>query len=263
MKPLDPNPAAIVCEIDSLSQLAAQINGAYASGVESTLKGLTYYKQVGVMLTRAKVKCGHGHWLSWVAKNLKFSDRQARKYMRLAREWDPVKSELNSDLEGALRMISEDPPDEPERCHKKLKINPTFQTLWPPRTDDELQRLEKQLLAEGIWNPIVYWQETGDILDGMLRFAIAQKHGLPYRTTRLSFATEEEAIEWIVDNQLARLNLTDEQRAYYIGKKYLAEKQPHGGQQPGEGMAQNEPSGSTAEKVAAETGVSQAKETDK
>jgi hypothetical protein len=38
----------------------------------------------------------------------------------------------------------------------KLKINPTFQALLPPQTDDVLQGLEKQLLAEGICAPIVY-----------------------------------------------------------------------------------------------------------
>jgi hypothetical protein len=141
----------------------------------------------------------------------------------------------------------------------KLKINPTFQAVLPPQTDDELQRLEKQLLAEGIREPIVYWQETGDILDGHTRYKIAQKKDLPYTTKRLSFATEEEAMEWIINNQLARRNLTDEQRMYFIGKKYLAAKETHGGDHP-KATVQNEqlPKSTqpTRDKVAAETGVS-------
>lgn len=133
----------------------------------------------------------------------------------------------------------------------KLKVNPTFHDLLPPKSDEEKAALEAQLVAEGIREPIVYWAETGDILDGHNRYEIAQNHELNYATKRLSFAHEEQAVEWIVQNQLNRRNLTDEQRRYFIGKLYLKAKEsekPHG-----EALE-----GDTAKAVAKQAGVSRA-----
>jgi hypothetical protein len=36
------------------------------------------------------------------------------------------------------------------------------------------------------------------------------------------------AENWIIDNQLSRRNITDDQRAYLIGKRYKEEKKEHG-----------------------------------
>jgi hypothetical protein len=58
--------------------------------------------------------------------------------------------------------------------------------------------------------------------------------------------------QWKIDNQLSRRNLTPEQRAYYIGRKYLAKKK-----EPAHSpVGHFEPSGRTVEKTAAETGES-------
>lgn len=111
MMPSDSSIPALVRQVDSLSELAGQINAEHESGMEATRNGIIYFRQVGAMLRRAKAKCGHGQWLSWVAKNLAFSDRQARKYMQLDREWDQVKSELSSDLTGAFRILTNDTRD--------------------------------------------------------------------------------------------------------------------------------------------------------
>src|SRR5262249_47044290 len=50
----------------------------------------------------------------------------------------------------------------------------------------------------------------------------------------IPFDSREAAMQWVIDNQLARRNLTDERRAYYIGKEYLNKKRSnslhfHGG----------------------------------
>src|SRR5438105_15739869 len=102
MNALNLNPPAIVREVDSLSQLASQINGAHAAGQKAFRDGLTFARQIGAMLRIAKEKCGHRNWLPRVAKRLTFSDRQDRKYMRLDREGDRVKSELSSELNAVL-----------------------------------------------------------------------------------------------------------------------------------------------------------------
>lgn len=72
--------------------------------------------------------------------------------------------------------------------------------------------------------PIAVW---GDIIvDGHNRYRIARGYGdIPFSTTQLTFANRHEAIAWICKNQLGRRNLSDEQKAYLLGKRYSAEKQ--------------------------------------
>jgi ParB family chromosome partitioning protein len=94
----------------NLGELAARINAEHQAGEKALREGLEHFRVVGEMLLQAKNRCGHGRWLRWVAENLCFGDRQARKYMRLARKWGKLKSELGSDLSlaDALRSLTEE-----------------------------------------------------------------------------------------------------------------------------------------------------------
>ena len=106
-----------------------------------------------------------------------------------------------------------------------LKIDPEFEKVIPPLTKDEYHQLEENILDDGrIMMPIAVW---GDIIvDGHNRYRIARKYGdIPFSTTQLDFANRYEAIAWICKNQLGRRNLSDEQKAYLLGKRYSAEKQ--------------------------------------
>jgi ParB family chromosome partitioning protein len=93
----------------SLAELAARINAEYQAGEGATRRGLEHFRAAGDLLIRAKDRCGHGRWLGWVRKHLRFGDRQARKYMRLAREWRQVKSasDADSSIDAALRLLAE------------------------------------------------------------------------------------------------------------------------------------------------------------
>jgi hypothetical protein len=71
----------------------------------------------------------------------------------------------------------------------------------------------------------------------------------------MDFPDRDAAKHWIICNQLGRRNITPERRKYLIGKQYELEKQEHGGQIP-KGMGQNEPSLSTAAKIAEQHHVS-------
>lgn len=80
---------------------------------------------------------------------------------------------------------------------------------------------------------------------------------------RWLFDSREDAIIWICKNQTGRRNISDEQRAYLLGKQYAAQKKVHGSEKGGRGnqytdvvSAQNEHIPSrTVDKVAAEMGV--------
>jgi len=65
---------------------------------------------------------------------------------------------------------------------------------------------------------------NGTVIDGYNRYEICQKHNIPFTTSEKSFDNEHEVINWIIDNQLSRRNITEDQRAYLIGKRYKEEK---------------------------------------
>ena len=89
----------------------------------------------------------------------------------------------------------------------ELKINPKFRDLIPPLSDKEYEQLEKNLLADGVRDPLVLWNNM--LIDGHNRYRIALKHNLPFETVTKEFADEDEASIWIMQNQLGRRNLSD------------------------------------------------------
>jgi hypothetical protein len=52
---------------------------------------------------------------------------------------------------------------------------------------------------------------------------------LPFETIDIDLPDFEDAVEWIEENQLGRRNLTPDQFAYYIGRKYERTKGKQGG----------------------------------
>ncbi len=134
-----------------------------------------------------------------------------------------------------------------------MKNDNEFVALIRPLTGDEYEKLEANILAEGIRDPLVTWQ--GILLDGHHRYKIAQKHGLEYKTVEIELSDRDDAKRWIFENQLGRRNLTEQEASYYRGKLYSARKQQHGGQIPGEGRGKNFPSIRTAEELGKQYGV--------
>lgn len=110
----------------------------------------------------------------------------------------------------------------------QMQIDPEFESVITPLSDDEFAQLESNIVADGeIFTPIFLW--NGFIIDGHHRYKIIQKHPtIPYRTVDKDFANRYEALSWICNNQLGRRNLTDVQRTILIGRRYDAEKKAHG-----------------------------------
>jgi len=92
----------------------------------------------------------------------------------------------------------------------KLKINPEFQNLIPPLSGDEFGQLEQNILQNGCRDAIITWHST--IVDGHNRYAICTKHNILFKTTGMRFKSENDAILWILENQLGRRNLSDASR---------------------------------------------------
>jgi hypothetical protein len=64
--------------------LAAQINEAHKLAREHAESAIEHAFRAGELLIESKSKLAHGKWLPWMRENVKFSERTAQSYMRLA-----------------------------------------------------------------------------------------------------------------------------------------------------------------------------------
>jgi len=90
-------------------------------------------------------------------------------------------------------------------------INPAFQNLIPPPTEEELKLLDKNIRKDGVRDSLVTW--NGQLIDGHNRLSIIKKRKLPFRIHEMDFENEGQAQEWIILNQFGRRNLDNWQRA--------------------------------------------------
>ena len=113
----------------------------------------------------------------------------------------------------------------------EVTIDARIRGLLVPLRDDERALLEQSVLADGIRDPLVVWKRadgTRILLDGHHRYELAKQHGLDYAIVEMTFETEDDAILWVLQNQLARRNLTDEQRTLVLGRYYnMLKLAPH------------------------------------
>jgi N6-adenosine-specific RNA methylase IME4 len=173
-----------------------------------------------------------------------------------------------------------------------IKIDSELKSLIPALSKEEFEQLEKNILEEGIREPIVVWLEPkekeycedchdnvevgerdGDhyecldcgygfvgefiIIDGHNRYEIACKHDIDFERQIKYFENKEEAIDWMINNQLGRRNLTKETQSYLRGLQYKREKKKNNGFEDRDlSGAQNEQRKTTAEKLAEQHKVS-------
>lgn len=99
-----------------------------------------------------------------------------------------------------------------------IVVNAELKAYIDPLTADEHDALERSLLAEGCRDALVLW---GDVLvDGHNRYAICQKHDLPFRTVQSSlFNSLEDVHLWMIDQHLGRRSVSDFQRGVLALRK--------------------------------------------
>ncbi|MGA8617998.1 MAG: hypothetical protein WB660_05695 [Candidatus Sulfotelmatobacter sp.] len=95
-----------------------------------------------------------------------------------------------------------------------LKVDPELSAVIAPLTTDEYAQLRDNIRRDGLLEPITLWAEgSGTIVDGHNRYAICQELDIAIKTKPLSFPDIEAAKLWILEHQVGRRNLTDDQRA--------------------------------------------------
>ena len=146
---------------------------------------------------------------------------------------------------------------------KDVIIDEKFSKMFPVLDERTCAGLEESILQFGCVIPLIVWE--GILLDGHNRYKILKKHGLPFSTINLEFASRDLVEIWIIENQIERRNLTPIQLSFYRGLHYHAEKRvisnPEGINRRKEVDAQNEhqpKSQSTARRLADKYNVSPA-----
>ena len=103
-----------------------------------------------------------------------------------------------------------------------LIIDEKFARMFPVLDERTCAGLEESILQFGCVIPLIVWE--GILLDGHNRYKILKKHGLPFSTINLEFASRDLVEIWIIENQIERRNLTPIQLSFYRGLHYHAEK---------------------------------------
>jgi hypothetical protein len=105
-----------------------------------------------------------------------------------------------------------------------IHINDELRTYIDPLSADELEALERSLLAEGCRDALVLW---GDVLvDGHNRYALCTKHGIPFKTIQNPrFKAMDDVRLWMIENHLGRRSVSDFQRGVLaLRKKEILEQ---------------------------------------
>ena len=90
-------------------------------------------------------------------------------------------------------------------------IDPEFQSLLPPLEPEEREKLKILCQRDGIEDPLKVWH--GILIDGHNRYEIAEEYDLNYEIKDKSddLATRADVMQWILDNQASRRNLSKSQ----------------------------------------------------
>ncbi len=141
---------------------------------------------------------------------------------------------------------------------KSLKVNQDFQSLIPMQAKGELMALEESIKTDGCRDPLLVWKDHSTVLDGHTRRELCMKHKKQVKVRELELPDEKAAVEYILQIQIQRRNLTREAMSYFRGVEYNAIKQERGGNKRGRRpKGQSDPLKSTAENLAEKYGVSE------
>lgn len=111
----------------------------------------------------------------------------------------------------------------------EVVIDEEFKSLCPPLAKDELAKLRENIARHGCHSPLIVWEGTGLLLDGHNRYAICTELGIEFEIHAIPMDSREDACNYIIDNQLGRRNLNEEQASYLRGKRYHTEKRSRAG----------------------------------
>lgn len=124
-----------------------------------------------------------------------------------------------------------------------ITIDESFKSKLSKLTDEEFEKLEKNILEDGaIQDPLIVWkQEDGTriLIDGHNRLRVAEKHGLDFEIVEMEFPDRLHVELWICRHQLGRRNLNGFKRKKLIQEEYEILKKLEGAPEGNDNAATN------------------------
>lgn len=90
-------------------------------------------------------------------------------------------------------------------------IDEEMRDLIPALLPEEYALLRDSIIADGCRDAILVW--NGMIVDGHNRYMICTENGIEYETKEMQFDTRQDAMLWMLRNQLGRRNINAWQRS--------------------------------------------------
>lgn len=97
-------------------------------------------------------------------------------------------------------------------------INQNIHNVLPQHTEQEMSTLRTSIADRGVIEPAIIWRGHNTIIDGHARMAIAEELGLNCPVIEMDFASETEAILWVIKMHLGRRNLSLFQKCEIVMK---------------------------------------------
>lgn len=124
-------------EVTEINQLHQSIIQDLSNAVQSAIL-------IGEKLQIQKKVVGHGNWEKWMKENLEFSDSTAKRYVRLFENKQLVNRSHMTDLNSALKLISETSREEKDVTPTEIPV-----LLYKRfRAEEKLNPKEKSILKE-------------------------------------------------------------------------------------------------------------------
>lgn len=98
---------------------------------------------IGQRLIEAKAMLPHGEWLPWLNEQVEFSERTARNFMRLAREWTNRQALADLGAAKALTLLAL-PPEEREQFMSEHHVVDGEEKAVIDMTSRELEKAVKE-----------------------------------------------------------------------------------------------------------------------
>lgn len=181
-------------------------------------------------------------------------DRGSEESTILDRTTEPASAEALQNT-----AVTNVQPDRPaEEVGLEITIDPEFQKLCPPLSEEAYQLLRAEIERDGQFSPLAIWVKDGKkiLLDGHNRHKILQELNRVPLTVEVQLENREDAVEWVIRNQFARRNLGPRASKLLRGMLYNERKGRHGGAR--QASDQSEHLDSIAAQIGKETGVSPA-----
>jgi ParB-like chromosome segregation protein Spo0J len=116
----------------------------------------------------------------------------------------------------------------------EFEILSELRDLIIPLSEEEFSLLKEDIKVNGVNDPLLIWHDQENnrrvLIDGHNRYQIAQDLGVDFSIKEISadLTSLEEVKDFMIDHQFARRNLTEAQKSYYRGLRYLRTEKQQG-----------------------------------